>query len=226
MLRIISSKNDSEIFSIARKEREKAKIKSNFLDCSIFESLGLSENVSIFGDKESYMIKLSKAEELESISKNLLGALEESEHFFVIVGSGADFDKKIMGEGGKVIKIEEKRVFDFPAELVSALQKHDRKNSWKLLLEELHNKEAEPIHGSCIFAYKTLLVYLNDPKKNSPLSGVKDFSWKQAKSAGTIGKREREEVSDKYFSLIDIYHQARMGKGNLEENLEKWVLDK
>jgi hypothetical protein len=123
-----------------------------------------------------------------------------------------------------MIKVEEKIVNDFPAELVAALQKHDKKNSWNLLLKELHGKDAEPVHGSCIFAYKSLLVYLNDTKKNSPESGVKDFSWKQAAANARLGKREKEEVVEKYFNLVLAYHKARMGEHDLGKQLETWIL--
>ena len=74
-----------------------------------------------------------------------------------------------------------------------------------------------------LFVY--LLVYLNDPAKNSPLSGVKDFSWQQAKRNAVSGKREKGEVADKYFKLILAYHRARNGELDLSKQLEKWVLE-
>lgn len=196
-----------------------------FLDLSLEDSVSVAENVSIFGDKNAYMLRLGKESELSIVTKSLLDILENSQHFFLLLGSGAEFEKTFAGLGFKVDKQEEKKVFDFPAGLVQALQKHDKKNSWNLLLKELATKDAEPIHGSCVFAYKSLLTYLNDTKKNSPASGVKDFSWKQAASNAKAGSREREEVVDKYFKLIVAYHDARSGKGDLETQLEKWVLE-
>jgi hypothetical protein len=204
------------------------------LDCNIDEAVSYSENISIFGDRSAYMINLGRGrgvseENLDVLTEKFLESLDKSEHFFVMVGSGAEFEKKIESEGKslklKVQKIEEKKVFDFPAELVASLQKHDKKNSWNLLLKELEGKEAEPTHGSCVFAYKSLLTYMNDTKKNSPNSGVKDFSWKQAASNAKLGKREKKEVVDKYFNLVLAYHHARMGDGNLDTQLEKWVLE-
>ncbi len=50
MLKIISSKNDSEIYALARKEKDKAKVASSFLDCDIEDSLTNAENISIFGN--------------------------------------------------------------------------------------------------------------------------------------------------------------------------------
>lgn len=237
MLKIISSKNENEIHSLAKKEKDIFEQANNlkvgsFLDCEINESEVISQNVSIFGDKNAYILRVSKQDELELVGLPLFLNLEKSQHFFVLVGNGVEFEKKV-GEvledkelkKIKIQKIVEKAVFDFPAALVAALQKHDKKNSWDLLLKELAKKDAEPIHGSCVFAYKSLLVYLNDPKKNSPQSGVKDFSWKQAAANAKLGKRERGEVVDKYFNLILTYHKARMGKGNLASQLESWVLE-
>lgn len=225
MLLVISSKNDSEIYTLATKEKNKALDSTGFLDIEIDISSTLSENVSIFGDKNAYMIRVTREDQLENIDETLLKSLTQSPHFFVVVGSGVDFEKKFSANGTKVTKIEERKVFDFPTELVSALQKHDKKNAWNLLYKELQNKDAEPVHGSCSYAYKTLLVYLNDPKKNSELSGIKDFPWNNAKRNAVAGKREKGEVVDKYFNLIFAYHKARMGEGDLAKNLEKWVLE-
>lgn len=223
MLQLISSKNDNGIYTLARKNKPKEF--GNFLDLEMDDCITSAENISIFGDKNAYLVKASRQEDLERIDAQLVEILEKSEHFFVIVGSGAEFEKKCAKVKLKPIKVEEKKVFDFPSDLVAALQKHDKKNSWSLLLQELSKKDAEPTHGVCVFAYKSLLVYLNDTNKNSPDSGVKDFSWRQAATNGRLGKREREEVVDKYFKLILAYHHARIGKGDLAKQLESWVLE-
>jgi len=226
MLKIISSKNEGEIYTLARQEKAKVKINSSFIDCSSEEATQNAENISIFGDVDAYFIKIDRDGQLESLDKKFFEILESSSHFFVLVGSGVEFEKTLKESDQKFIKVEPKIVFDFPAELVSALQRHDKKNSWNLLLKELKTKDAEPIHGSCVFAYKSLLVYLNDPKKNSELSGVKEYSWKQAKTQALAGKREKVEVEDKYFNLILAYYSARSGEGNgdLATQLENWVL--
>lgn len=233
MLKIISSKNDSEVYGLLRREKEKAKIFVNFSDCDLSDSQVLAENISIFGDKSAYIVKVSRQEDLEGMNVELLNSLEISEHFFAIVGSGAEFEKTVTEilkdkelKNIKLQKIEEKKIFDFPAELVQSLQKGDKKNSWNLMLKELAKKDAEPVHGSCVFAYKSLLVVMNDPKKNSTDSGVKDFSWKQASANAKLGKRERQEVVDKYFNLVLAYHRARNGELDLGKQLEKWVLEK
>jgi hypothetical protein len=230
MLKIISSKNEGEIYGLATKLKPKEV--GSFLDCEISEAQMHAENISIFGDINAFLIRVTREEEIEKLSEKLFKVLDDSQHFFVIVGSGAAYDKKVTEvledkdlKKVKLQKIEERKVFDFPTELVASLQKHYKKNSWDLLLKELAKKDPEPTHGSCVFAYKSLLVYLNDTKQNSPHSGVKDFSWKQAANNGRVGKREREEVVDKYFKLILAYHKARMGFGDLSKQLETWVLE-
>jgi hypothetical protein len=237
MLKIISSKNEIEIYNLSKKERtafEKslATPTGNFLDCNFDEAMINAENISIFGEVYAYLIRTSREEELEKLNSNMFSMLDNSPHFFVLVGNGADFNNKceeVLEDKSlkniKLQKIVEKPVFDFPVDLVTALQKHDKKNSWNLLLTELNKKDAEPIHGSCIFAYKSLLVYMNNQKQNNPNSGVKDFSWNSAKRNAVTGKRERTEVIDKYFNLVLNYHKARNGELDLKTQLEKWVLE-
>ncbi len=229
MLKIISSKNESEIYNLAGKEKTKAKFSTKFLDCSLEDAIVRAEDVSIFGDKESFLIRVNRKEEVENISTKLLEILENSQHFFVVVGNGADFEKQVKENCEETffkknfLKTEDKFVQDFPVALVQALQKKDKKNSWHLLLQELKNKDAEPINGSCIFAYKSLLTVLNNPNKNDSESSVKDFSWNQAKKAG--GARNRDEVQNNYFNLVVAYHLARRGEGDLSTQLEKWLLE-
>ncbi len=246
MLRIISCKNEGEVYKIIHEQKKienKKENKSSFgsvQECELESTIAESENISIFGDKSVFLIKIKignrnviNEEDEKFLTQNFFAHLENSPHLFFLQGYGASFVKEcenILKENKsfkniKLIKIEEKEKNDFPAGLVEALQKHDRKNSWSLLLKELEAKDAEPIHGSCIFAYKTLLAYLNDIKKNSPTSGVKDYTFQQAKRNAIIGKREREEVSEKYFNLVLAYHKARMGELDLVKQLEKWVLE-
>ncbi len=229
MLKIIATKSEGELYGVIRKERPESFGK--VLDCPLDEAQVVAENISIFGDKSTYLLRIKignrnvvNEEDSQYLNKSFFESLHNSEHLFFLHGYGAEFIK--LCEGQKIIKIEEVVVNDFPTELVTALQKHDKKNSWDLLLKELAKKDAEPIHGSCVFAYKTLLVYLNDTKKNSPNSGVKDFPWNSAKRNAMAGKRERQEVIDKYFDLVVSYHEARMGELNLAKKLEKWVLEK
>lgn len=238
MLKIISCKNEGEVYALARRDPFFAKAtkdkKEKFIlnECSFDEAIALSENLSIFGDKNAYILKTKignrgvvNEDDLGYLNKSFFESLETSVHLFVLTGYGAEFEKTCEATSFKVLKIKEAVVNDFPAELVTALQKGDKKNSWDLLLKELDKKDAEPIHGSCVFAYKSLLVYLNDTSKNSPNSGVKDFSWQQAKRNAVSGKRSKGEVVDKYFKLVLAYHKARNGELDLGKQLEKWVLE-
>jgi hypothetical protein len=229
MLKIISSKNESLVYS----EVSKLKKKNGFLvasqSISFSQALAKVGDISIFSDKEVFLVNF-KSEDVEMLENDInsgnldLKIFAENDNLYVFIGSGVEFEKIFAGQKQEVIKLEEKKVFDFPADLITALQKGDKKNSWNLLLKELKEKEAEMVHGSCVFAYKSLMVYLNNPTKNSPTSGVKDFSWQQAKRNATAGKRGLQEVQDKYFNLLEIYHKARMGEGSLDRQLEIWVL--
>jgi hypothetical protein len=238
MLKILSCKNEGELYRLIHKERSKEF--GSVSDCSLEDAVAISENISIFGDKNSYLLKVRvgnrnvvNEEDAKYLNQNFFTSLNQSPHLFFLNSVGAEFNKlyeAVIKESKdlktiKIIKIEEKEKNDFPAELVQALQIHDKKNSWHLLLKELAGKDAEPIHGSCVFAYKSLLVYLNDTKSNSSQSGVKDFSWQQAKRNAISGKREKSEVQEKYFNLVLAYHKARLGELDLGKQLEKWVLE-
>jgi len=238
MLKIISCKSEGDLYKTIHKERTSEFEKVE--DCALDVAVALSENISIFGDKNSYLLKVRvgnrnvvNEEDAKYINQNFFTSLHQSPHLFFLSSVGAEFNKLCEGvikenkdlKTIKITKIEEVERNDFPAELVQALQKHDKKNSWSLLLAQLENKDAEPLHGSCVFAYKSLLVYLNNPKTNSPESGVKDFSWQQAKRNAIAGKRERAEVVEKYFNLVLAYHKARSGELDLGKQLEKWVLE-
>lgn len=225
MLKIISSKNESLIYTEISKRKKKVGFSVVTQNISMLEAYGRASDISIFGDKEVFLVNI-KGEDLEMLETDNFDFknLESSEHLFFLVGSGAEFDKFFVSKKLDVVKLEEKKVFDFPAELVNALQKGDKKNGWNLLVKELQTKDAEPVHGTCVFAYKSLLVYLNDTKKNSSASGVKDFSWNVAKRNAVAGKRERGQVVDKYFELVVNYHKAREGEGDLAKQLELWVL--
>lgn len=225
MLKIISSKNESLVYNEMGRVKKKMGFAVGTQNIFLLEAVGRVGDISIFGDKEVFLVNF-KAGDLEMLQEDKvsLNAFVESENLYFFVGNGAEFDKYFASKKIEVVKLEEKKVFDFPADLVNALQKGDKKNGWNLLVKELQTKDAEPIHGSCVFAYKSLLVYLNDTKKNSPGSGVKDFSWNGAKRNAMAGKRERNQVVDKYFELVVNYHKARDGEGDLAKQLELWVL--
>lgn len=225
MLKIVSSKNESLVYNEISKVKKRLGFAVGIQNIFLLEAIGRVGDISIFGEKEVFLVNF-KAGDLEMLLEDKvdLKVFVESENLYFFVGSGVEFEKFIASQNQEVVKLEEKKVFDFPADLVNALQKGDKKNGWNLLVKELQTKDAEPIHGTCVFAYKSLLVYLNDTKKNSPASGVKDFSWNNAKRNAVAGNRSLQEVRDRYFDLVEIYHKARMGQGDLMKHLELWVL--
>ena len=222
MLKIISCKNDSEAYKLATAEKAKAKFESGFLDLEVKDSMSAADNISLLGTRDAYLVEVA-AGDYEMITESFVQTLTKSDHLFVFIGSGAEFER--LWSGQKVIKPVEARSFDFPAALVAAVQAGDKKSSWHLLLKQLRIQDAEPVHGSLTFAYKSLLTVLNDEKNNHPDSGVKDFSWKQAKAAAEKGRRKQKEVVEKYFNLVVAYHKSRNGEGDLSKQLEKWVLE-
>ncbi len=137
MLKIIAAKGEGDLYRVMKKERPE-----NFgkvLDCPLDEAQVVAENISIFGDKSSYLLRIRignrnvvNEEDAQYLNNKFFESLHNSEHLFFLHGYGAEFIK--LCEGQKIIKIEEVAVNDFPAELVTAIQKHDKKNSWDLLV--------------------------------------------------------------------------------------------
>ena len=87
MLKIISCKNDGEVYKIIHQERGKEF--GIVQECELDEAVTLGENVSIFGDKNSFLLKIRignrnvvNEEDGKYINEKFFSSLQNSEHFF------------------------------------------------------------------------------------------------------------------------------------------------
>lgn len=194
----------------------------NFEPGMIAESAG---GLSLFSDSTTYIIDTPSAdlkfkEEVESH----LAALAESTHQFVLIeGALLAADKKVYGkyaERMEEFKRASDRQFNVFA-LADALARKDKKSLWLLLHDAFRaGFSSEEIIGTLWWQLKTLRLAAITSTASE--AGMKDFPYNKAKRA--LSKFKAEEVAEKSRELLAAYHDARLGKLELDLALERWVL--
>lgn len=106
--------------------------------------------------------------------------------------------------------------------IADALGKRDKKRAWIVFQNAMREGiTPEQIHGTIFWHVKNMLLV----KKidNPSLLGMKPFVLKKTESAA---RHYREEELAKLSSLlVDTYHRARAGKGNLADGIEKILIN-
>jgi hypothetical protein len=150
-----------------------------------------------------------------------------SAQVFAIVGSVSAADQKKFPKGAAI------ETYDAPARadsevpnsfaLVDAVQAGDRKRAWILYRQLIDSgASAEEVHGTLAWAARA--VVLATKTKTAADAGMKSFPYDKAKRvARTLKPGEAEAQS---AALVRMYHDARLGKGTLEELLEMYLLRK
>lgn len=107
--------------------------------------------------------------------------------------------------------------------LVDALQAGDRKRAW-ILYRQLINAgvSAEEVHGTLAWAARG--VVLASKTKNADEAGMKPYPYGKAKD---VARKLAPSVAEAQSGeLVRLYHDARMGRGTLEDLLEVYLLKK
>ena len=105
--------------------------------------------------------------------------------------------------------------------LADAFAKGDRKKAWVLYRQFIENGSApEEIHGA--LSWQARAMVLASKTKNAEEAGLKPFAYTKAKSAAA--RFTPEAVENLSRGLVALYHQSRMGGGNLEDLLEVFLL--
>jgi len=105
--------------------------------------------------------------------------------------------------------------------LTDALGKRDKKTLWvEFWKARRAHKEAEEIHGILFWQVKAMLMAR--VHKSADEAGMKPFPYKKAKEFA--GNYSDEELADLSRRLVQSYHEARRGNGNLADNVERFVL--
>lgn len=97
----------------------------------------------------------------------------------------------------------------------------DRKGTWvtyRKLIES--GAQPEEIHGALAWAVRGMILAAKT--KTAEEAGMKDYPYRKAKGAvQKIGLAAAENTSRQ---LVQLYHDARMGRGALEDLLEVFLL--
>ena len=107
--------------------------------------------------------------------------------------------------------------------LVDAVQVGDKKRAWILYRQLIASGvSAEEVHGALAWAARG--VVLASKTKSASEAGMKPFPYGKAKDvARKIGPQCAEVQS---AELVRLYHDARLGRGSLEDLLEMYLLRK
>lgn len=135
--------------------------------------------------------------------------------------------KKLEVHGAvEVYDVSHNRTAEIPPNsfaLVDALQAGDRKRAWILYRQLIASGvSAEEVHGTLAWAARG--VVLASHTKNANEAGMKPFPYDKAKRvARTLASGVAEAQS---AELVRLYHDARLGRGTLEDLLEVYLLRK
>lgn len=207
---------------------EEGGVKIVRIDADSFSSGMLAQaaqSSSLFGERMLYLIDTPSSDEAfnEEVF-DMLKALQESEHIFIVIEETLlSAPKKAYTKyANSIEEVTEDKVRAFNVfALADSLSRKDKKMLWLGLCEA---KEAglssEEIIGTLWWQLKTLrLAALT---KSAVQAGMKDFPYNKAKRALSAFKEgELEHIS---HELLLLYHQGHQGEVEIDLALEKWAL--
>ncbi len=167
---------------------------------------------------------LAREDSKEDILSNLEKVSNSDNIFIFLDGVLA---KPILKAFNKLAKIQEfilakklpKEEFNIFA-FSDSFGARNKKNSWiNYNKAKLQGAEAEQIHGILFWTVKNMILARESSKENSGLNG---FVYSKAKKYAL--NYSGDELNNFASKLVDIYHDARVGKIELDIALEKFVL--
>ena len=184
-----------------------------------------SESASLFDDTMTYILDTpSEQTDFKEEVDTALPALAVSPHQFIIIeGTLLAADKKKYEKYAETIETyattAERRFNAFS--MADALASRDKKKLWLLLHEAFREGlSSEEIIGTLWWQLKTMR--LAEVTNTAAEAGIKDFPYNKAKrSLRSFSDGELASIS---HALLDAYHDARLGKLELDLALERWVL--
>ncbi len=183
------------------------------------------ESESLFGGVKLVRIDRPSGEpKLFAECVDCLQTLADSVHHFVLIEETLNAAQK------KKFTAVTKECYEYSAEtggafnsfsLTDALVARDKKRVWILLNEAWqHNLSPEEVVGLLFWQVKTLRIVAKS--KNSEHTGLKPFVYQKAKAA--LRNFKIEEIDQMSRILVRMYHDAHLGKVDMKQALEKWVL--
>lgn len=107
--------------------------------------------------------------------------------------------------------------------LVDAVQAGDRKRAWILYRQLIESgASAEEIHGTLAWAARGVVLASNT--KSADEAGMKPYPYDKARAVAR--KLKPGEAVAQSSELVRLYHDARMGRGTLEDLIEIYLLRK
>ncbi len=184
---------------------------------------------SLFGDTEASDITLfdtpsEKAGALDALVA-YAEALAQSDKVFVLV------EQKLLAAPAKILKTHAEKFVEVKdvAEgerfnvfaLSDALARRDKKALWVLLQQAVHaGISAEELSGTLMWQIKSMRLAART--QTAEEAGLKPFVYTKAKRAAM--KFTEDEMDSQSRTLITLYHDARLGKRDMDIALERFVL--
>lgn len=180
---------------------------------------------SLFGGATLYVIDTPSEDAtlLEEVTAALKEMAASNNIFVVIEGVLLAADKKVFARFATVME-EYKKTADVRFNnfaLADALAKKDKKLLWLLLAEaRLVGAKDEEIIGILWWQLKTMR--LASLTKSAEAAGLKGYPYDKAKRA--LAKFSPGEIEKISHDLLRILHDSRLGQGELDISLERFVL--
>lgn len=212
---LLKKKPDAQVFYF-----DEGEINETDLD-SLVEAQGL------FVEKHIVVLKqvLQKAESSEMIIPKLPSFKGTQNIFVVSEGKISAEHKRALTKHAEKIEehnegVSKKEVINVFA-LGDALGSKDKKALWTGYIGALRGGvEVESIHGTLHWAIKAMI---SSSSSSSPEeAGEKQFTYNKFRRYASNYKEG--ELVNHSRKLIEIYHDARRGKHDLEIALERWIL--
>ncbi|HET8574644.1 MAG TPA: hypothetical protein VFM02_00525 [Candidatus Paceibacterota bacterium] len=210
---------DAEVF-----EREPEGFEEKDLD-ELLWSQGLFERKCIVIGKGFF-----STEETKKIFQEKLGAIAESPNVFLLEESSVlkpmlqkieKHAERIFHTGDAVLQTKNQSAWNGFA-LADALGNKDKKKLWVLYRQAVRAEvSSEEMHGMLFWQVKTLL--LAEGTKSAGEAGLNPYPYQKAK--GFLKHYSPEELREISSKLVSLYHDAHQGKGDLENTLERMILD-
>ncbi len=230
MIKIYFGNDTIKIRTAAQKEVEKfvsAGGRMEFVDSDSYEEgmlLNLAMGNSLFGDKIVFLLEypLANTKVRDDLEKNF-SQLEESEQLFVVIeGALKAEQKKLWSKCSRMeeFKAEAGESFNVFA-LGDAILKRDRKALWLIWSEaRLLGIAPEELVGIIWWQLKSLR--LAGLTSSAEEAGMKGFPYQKSKRG--LAKFAVEDPEKLSRSLIETYHQSRLGYLDLDMAMERWLL--
>ena len=187
--------------------------------------LDITGSVSLFGDKEVYLIDTPSAvSEMYDELMNSLTEMATASNIFIVMELGLLASEKKKWQPHTQVfeeftKKEGERFNIFT--LADALSKHDKKSLWLLLNEAKQTGlVAEEIIGTLWWQLKALRLALIT--NNADEADMKEYPYDKAKRA--VKNFKEGELSLLASSLLQVYHDGHGGVRDIDLALEEWVL--